>query len=140
MKSRLPHFNLSILVVFMILPAFGIELSAQRIIWNEEPNVKKTLDEYKSMLQQRTKIEGWRVQFYSTTDRRNMENTIKQLKRRFPGIKFTWIYTEPFYQIRAGAFLYRKDTLPLQNLLKKEFAGAFPITDEIDVLDLLENN
>ncbi len=140
MKSRLKDFNVFILIAFMTLPVFSIQLNAQRIIWKEESSVKKSLDEYKSILQQRTKVEGWRVQFYSTTDRRNMENTIKQLKNQYPDISFSWIYTEPFYQIRAGAFLYRKDTAPLQYLLKKEFAGAFPITDEIDIIDLLENN
>jgi hypothetical protein len=140
MKGSIKYFNFFIVVAFMMAPFFNIDLSAQRVIWKEEASVKKNLDEYKATLQQRRKVGGWRVQFYSTTDRRNMENTIKQLNKRFPDIKFTWIYTEPFYQIRAGAFLYRKDTAPLQHLLKKEFAGAFPIADEIDILDLLENN
>lgn len=140
MKSRVIVFNLFILIAIMIIPVFSIKLNAQRIIWKEEPSVKKSLDEYKSILQQRSKVEGWRVQFYSTTDRRNMENTIRKLKNQYPDINFSWIYTEPFYQIRAGAFLYRKDTAPLQYLLKKEFAGAFPIADQIDIIDLLEHN
>lgn len=113
---------------------------AQSILWVEEPAVKSHLSQYQDKLKKTTKVNGWRVQFYSTTDRRNMETTIRQLKNKYPGLKFSWVYVEPYYQIRAGAFLYRKDTASLQHLLKKDYAGAFPIQDEIDVLDLLENN
>jgi hypothetical protein len=121
---------------FLYLPG----VSGQQVTWNEEPAVRQTLKKYQDNLKQRQKVQGWRVQFFSTTDRRSMENTLRQLKTNYPDIRFTWVYKEPLYQIRAGAFLYRKDAAPLQHILKKEFAGAFPVQDEIEILELLENN
>jgi hypothetical protein len=123
-------------LTFLHLP----DVSGQQVTWNEEPAVRQTLKKYQDNLKQRQKVQGWRVQFFSTTDRRSMENTLRQLKTNYPDIRFTWVYKEPLYQIRAGAFLYRKDAAPLQHILKKEFAGAFPVQDEIEILELLENN
>lgn len=129
-----------VVAYFFLSFLFLSEASAQQVSWNEEAAVRQTLKKYQDNLKQRQKVQGWRVQFFSTTDRRSMENTLRQLKARYPDLQFTWIYKEPLYQIRAGAFLYRKDAAPLQHILKKEFAGAFPVQDEIEILELLENN
>jgi hypothetical protein len=104
-----------------------------------ETPVKRMFDRYVSTNGSIDKYDGWRIQFYSTTDRRNMENTIRRLKKQYPDVKFTWIYNEPFYQIRAGAFLRRSDALPLQFELKNEFPGAFPVADKIENIELLES-
>lgn len=114
-------------------------VSAQTVTFVEEPQVNKKLREFESSFRSVKKIMGWRVQFYSTTDRRNMEQVIRRLKNKYPNIKFSWTYNEPFYQIKAGAFAHRKDTAPLQHLLRKEFAGAFPVQEEIETVELLEN-
>lgn len=102
--------------------------------------MRNSLSEYIEAVKNREKVMGWRIQFFSTTDRRTMETTLKTLKQKYPGVPFTWIFKDPLYQVRAGAFLYKKDAAPLQHLLKKEFAGAFPIQDEIEVLELLYNH
>ena len=115
--------------------AFG-----QQVNWREEACVRNSLSEYIEAVKNREKVMGWRIQFFSTTDRRTMETTLKTLKQKYPGVPFTWIFKDPLYQVRAGAFLYKKDAAPLQHLLKKEFAGAFPIQDEIEVLELLYNH
>ena len=84
------------------------------------------------------KLDGWRIQFYSTTDRRNMESTIRTLERKYPNVKFSWVYNSPYYQVRAGAFLSRKDLLRLQYALKRDYPGAFPVQDKIDIKELVE--
>jgi hypothetical protein len=135
---KLTPCTLFFFIACTTLPAM-IRAQSHAIQWREEPVVEAAIQKYQSALKERTKINGWRVQFYSTTDRRNLDQTIKQLKSRYPGVSFTWVYVEPIYQIRAGAFQFRRDTAPLQHMLKKEFAGAFPVQDEIEVLELLDN-
>jgi len=127
---------LTLFISFFLLVGVA---SSQTVTVIEEPQVRKKLSEYENKSRSEKKIMGWRIQFYSTTDRRNMEQTIRRLKNKFPDIKFTWTYTEPFYQIKAGAFAYRKDSASLQHLLRKEFAGAFPVMEEIEKSELLEN-
>jgi hypothetical protein len=126
------------IVFFCFCLFFGVA-SAQTVSFIEEPQVHTKLKEFEYNARSVKKIMGWRVQFYSTTDRRNMEQIIRKLKNKYPNIKFSWTYNEPFYQIKAGAFAYRKDTAPLQHLLRKEFAGAFPVQEEIETVELLEN-
>ncbi len=114
-------------------------LQAQRVTFREEPAVKQMMDRFVNRNKTAIKVNGWRIQFYATTDRRNMENTIRKLKKQYPDVKFTWTFNDPYYQVRAGAYTTRQEAVPLQYALKREFPGAFPVTEEIEVKELLEN-
>ncbi len=106
----------------------------------EEPAVQQLIDKYVHNNKNQKKIEGWRIQFFASTDRRTMESTLKRMKNAYPEVKFVWTYNEPFYHVKAGAYAHRSDAIPLQYALKKEFPGAFPVREELDVAELLENN
>jgi hypothetical protein len=114
-------------------------LFSQQVELSAEKGVQDIKAYYQDYMNTKTEGTGWRIQFYSTTDRRNMESTIKRLRSNYPQIKFTWTYDNPFYRIRAGAFRYRQDAMPLLYEFKKEFPGAFPIEDKVDFRELIES-
>lgn len=106
----------------------------------EETAVQHLIDKYVQYNKSQKKIDGWRIQFFASTDRRTMESTLRRMKNAYPDIKFVWTFNEPFYHVKAGAYANRVDAIPLQYVLKKEFPGAFPVREELEVLELLENN
>lgn len=106
----------------------------------EETAVQHLIDKYVQYNKSQKKIDGWRIQFFASTDRRTMESTLRRMKNAYPDIKFVWTFNEPFYHVKAGAYANRVDAIPLQYALKKEFPGAFPVREELEVLELLENN
>lgn len=106
----------------------------------EETAVQQLIDKYVQYNKSQKKIDGWRIQFFASTDRRVMESTLRRMKNAYPDIKFVWTFNEPFYHVKAGAYANRVDAIPLQYVLKKEFPGAFPVREELEVLELLENN
>lgn len=116
------------------------EIQGQSLRFQEEPAVKQLVDRYIQSNKELKKIDGWRIQFFASTDRRTMEQTLRRMKQSYPDVKFVWTFNEPFYHVKAGAYAQRVDAIPLQYVLKKEFPGAFPVREELDVLELLENN
>lgn len=128
-----------ILFICLIGLTFYTYSHAQTVQMVLEPALQKMQDRYVRGHRTIEKKEGWRIQFYSSTDRRTMETTIRRMKSRYPDVKFTWIYTEPYYKARAGAFASRSEALPLLIDLKSEFPGAYPILDKIEKLELLES-
>ena len=125
------------LVVVLVSICFSV--SAQAVNISAEKGIQEMRTMYLNQYLSESKRDGWRIQFYSTTDRRNMENTLRRLKNKYPNVKFSWVFNNPYYQVRAGAFLNRKESIPLQNELKKEFPGAFTVADQIDFSELTES-
>lgn len=123
-----------------ILLLSSTDAQGQSLRLVEEPAVQQLIDKYVLYNKSQKKIDGWRIQFFASTDRRTMESTLRRMKNAYPDVKFVWTFNEPFYHVKAGAFAQRVDAIPLQYVLKKEFPGAFPVREELDVLELLENN
>jgi len=131
--------KITILFFVVLVSLISSDVTSQTVAVNPERSIQQMRDKYINRNKADGEFNGWRIQFYSTTDRRNMENTLKRLKSAYPSVKFTWVYDTPYYRLRAGAFRYRSDLLPLQFELKKEFPGAFPIEDKIVPKKLSKN-
>jgi hypothetical protein len=123
---------------FLLLSSAEVQAQSLRLV--EEPAVQQLIDKYVQYNKSQKKIDGWRIQFFASTDRRTMESTLRRMKNAYPDVKFVWTFNEPFYHVKAGAYAQRVDAIPLQYVLKKEFPGAFPVREELEVLELLENN
>lgn len=126
-------------MLMVVLMSMCFSVSAQEVNISAERGIQTMRTMYLNKYLSESKRDGWRIQFYSTTDRRNMESTISRLKNKYPNVKFSWVFNNPYYQVRAGAFLYRKELIPLQNELKKEFPGAFPVADQVEFSELTES-
>src|SRR6185436_18989982 len=75
---------------------------------HEDPNVTKIMDLYLRINKSITHISGWRITVITTTDRRLMEQTRQSFQQQF-NMKTKWEYNEPYYYLKAGAFLSRAD-------------------------------
>lgn len=76
-------------------------------------------------------VSGWRITVISTVDRREVEDTKIQFQKNFQ-YKVKWEYKEPYYHLRAGAFLSRADALAALDQVKKKFSSAFISIDKIE--------
>jgi hypothetical protein len=104
-------------------------LFAQKISIKEDPIITKMMDKYADFNRQRKTTNGWRIQIASTTDRRQMDETVKNFERTYPDVPLTWIHAKPYYQVRIGAFKTKIESLRLLNLVKLDFPTAYPVQD-----------
>ena len=85
-----------------------------------------------------SEVRGWRIQVLSTTDRRMMESTQAEFRRKYPEYELTFAHSDPFYSLRAGAFLSQQDTRPMLKKLQRDFPGAFVVTDRFEIAEVLK--
>ncbi len=110
---------------------FYTNASAQRsVIINEDPQVTRIMDLYLSINKSITHVAGWRITVITTTDRRLMEQTRASFQQQF-SMKSKWEYNEPYYYLKAGAFVSRADASFSLETIKKKFSSAFLSSDKI---------
>lgn len=110
---------------------FSVALNAQESITiQEDPKVSLIMDQYMKANRAITHITGWRITIITTTDRRLMENTKSGFQQQF-SLKSKWEYKEPYYYLKAGAFLSRAEAAATLEGIKKKFPSAFLSVDKI---------
>lgn len=123
-----------ILVVLIFI--FYTKASAQRnVVIREDPQVTRIMDLYLSINKSITHVSGWRITVITTTDRRLMEQTRASFQQQF-NMKSKWEYNEPYYYLKAGAFVSRADAASSLETIKKKFSSAFLSSDKISYDEL----
>lgn len=109
--------------------------SQDKVVIHETPEVALMMENYIANNRSVTQITGWRISVITTTDRRLMEQTKQKFLQEF-STKVKWEYNEPFYYLKAGAFLTRTDALHSLEQIKKKFPTAFLSIDKITYEEL----
>ena len=102
---------------------------------HEDPKVTRIMDLYLRINKSITHISGWRITVITTTDRRLMEQTRSSFQQQF-NMKTKWEYNEPYYYLKAGAFVSRADAASSLENIKKKFSSAFLSSDKISYEEL----
>lgn len=122
------NFCRSTILIFILK---GTVLFGQtEVIIHEEPAVSREMEKYIRNNSQVTHLSGWRIAVATTTDRRLMEQTKTKFQMQFD-YKVKWEYKEPYYYLRAGAFLTRTEANQALDEVKKKFPGAFLSMDKV---------
>ncbi|HMW38266.1 MAG: hypothetical protein K1X68_07705 [Saprospiraceae bacterium] len=109
----------------------GFTITAQSSITvKEDPRITSIMNQYTRINRSITHISGWRVTVITTTDRRVMEQTKAEFQKNFT-YAVKWEYKEPYYHLKAGAFLNKNDALSALENIKKKFVSAFISLDKI---------
>ncbi len=102
---------------------------AQKVSIKEDPIITSMMSKFTELNKQKKTTSGWRIQIASTTDRRQMEETVKNFERSNPDVPLTWIHAKPYYQVRVGAYKHKIEALRLLNLVKIDYPTAYPVQD-----------
>ena len=115
--------------IFTICILANVAVFAQKINIKEDPIITNMMDKFAEINKQKKTTSGWRIQIASTTDRRQMDETVKNFERNFPEIPLTWIHAKPYYQVRVGAYKHKMESLRLLNTIKVDYPSAYPVQD-----------
>lgn len=118
-------------ITLLSIFCFGIAFPSwsQKILIKEDPTVAQMMKKFVELNKQKKNVSGWRVQIASTTDRRMMDEVLKNFQLNHPDIPITWIHAKPYYQVRAGAFKTKLESMRLLSMLKQEFPDAYLVAD-----------
>lgn len=116
-------------IILLFLLSLAASVSAQEIQVNEEPRVGEIVRAWTSANRKNARIEGWRVQILSTTDRQQADATKLEFQAAFPGVFADWVHEKPYYKLRVGACRSRMEAMALLNDLKDFYPGAYLAKD-----------
>jgi hypothetical protein len=128
-----------ILAILLLLFA-GLTLGAQEVQLNEDPAVAQLTRAWTNQNRVNPRIQGWRVQLMSSTDRQQVEEARNRFRNLFPDIPAEWIHEKPYYKLRVGAFRTRMEALAfISTTIEDIYTGAYPARDaNINPRDFLE--
>ncbi len=116
------------ILLLLLVPAFTF-LQAQNVTETVEPGVGKLMQRFIDQNQAKTTVRGWRIQLLATTDRQNMESSLRRFENLYPSIPVDWLHAKPYYKIRAGAFANKREALRTLYILREDYPGAYPVQD-----------
>lgn len=102
---------------------------AQEIQINEPPLVTKMVERWAEINRTDPAIEGWRVQLFSSTDRKKVEEAKTAFLTNYPTIPCDWVQEKPYYKLRAGAFSTKLETMRLIRDLQADYPAAYATKD-----------
>jgi hypothetical protein len=111
---------------------------AQEIQINEAPAVTQLCRNWVNSNRAMPRVEGWRAQILSTTDRQQADEARNRFRLAYPEVPADWVHEKPYYKLRAGAFRSRLEAVAFISQLI-DFPGAYPAKDAaIHPRDFLE--
>ena len=117
-------------LVLLCLLSFCFTSNAQVVI-NEEIEIAKALEYYKTLANSTDHINGWRIQLINTDNRRQMEAAKAKFSSQYPYLKLTWEHVQPYYKVKVGAYKDKMELEAFLRELKSDFPRAIPIRDKI---------
>lgn len=115
-----------LLTAFLSLSFFAIQAQVSETV---DPKVNQLMQRFTSKNKATTTVSGWRIQLLATTDRQNMENSLRRFENLYPSIPVDWLHAKPYYKVRVGAFATKRDALRTLYILREDYPGAYPVQD-----------
>jgi hypothetical protein len=76
--------------------------------------------------------QGYRVQIFSSTDRKRAYAEQTRFKAAYPDIRSYISYVEPYYKLRVGDFRSKLEAEKLVNKLRRSYEGLFIFAEPIN--------
>lgn len=125
-------------IFYFLLFLLGLSFQAQsQVQINEEPEITRAMEFYKTKAQDANSIDGWRIQLINTDNRRQMESARSKFASRYPNLKMTWEHVQPYYKVKVGAYKDKMDLEAFLRELKSDFPRAIPVRDKINKNELI---
>ncbi|MBI5915843.1 MAG: SPOR domain-containing protein [Bacteroidetes bacterium] len=118
-----------ILPVFLLIASFSTVMAQGQVNEKLDPNVAALMKRFVETNKSTKTINGWRIQILATTDRQRMEDALRQFGSLYPNIPADWVHNKPYYKLRAGAYVSKRDALATLYVLKNDYPTAYPIQD-----------
>ncbi len=118
------RYGLPVLLLHAALAGFG-----QRVEINADPAIEQLMRTWTAQNRSNPRIEGWRVQIASSTDRQRIESTRTQFLALYPGVPADWAHERPYYKLRVGAFRTRQEAMAFLMQIRHSYPDAYPTRD-----------
>ncbi len=136
MKAGIPY-NLKQAFPFLVLGFLLLKAPIVRAQIIESPEITSLMQRWKAYNLEHQEISGYRIQILATIDRRQMESVRHKFENLYPEYPVHTTHNDPYFQLKTGAFLTMQKAQAFLKMMQKEYPAAIPVTDEIEIDELL---
>lgn len=123
--------------LFLLQGVFLMITSAMHAQIVESPEITSLMQRWKAYNLEHQEISGFRIQILATIDRRQMESVRHKFENLYPEYPVHTTHNDPYFQLKTGAFLTMQKAQAFLKMMQKEYPAAIPVTDEIEMDELL---
>ena len=124
-------------IPFLVLGVLQLKVSPVHAQIIESPEITSLMQRWKAYNLEHQEITGYRIQILATVDRRQMETVRHKFENLYPEYPIHTTHNDPYFQLKTGAFLTMQKAQAFLKMMQKEYPGAIPVTDEIEIDELL---
>lgn len=84
-------------------------------------------------------IDVYRITVLLTRDRREMESQRSRFSRLFPDMRVEWNYSEPYYTLKYGMYIHKREAWPDLVKIQKQYPNAILSTDQVTASKYLKD-
>jgi len=130
-------FFLFVLIPLLSVAQTDTTLSENgRIISINEKGINALVRKYENILKAKKGVAGWRVQLMFKTKKEDLKQLKIAFIKLYPEIPVYLEYEAPYYRIRVGNCRTKLEALKIKHLISKNFPGAYPVPEIINVSQL----
>lgn len=123
-----------LITTFIVLAAnyaTAQDLPVGRINIKQDTGIALLLEKKKTDFLADSMVSGYRIQIFSTTDRRLWMQESDKLKTLYPDLPVYMKYDAPNFKIRVGNFFNKLEAEPYFRLLIQQYPRLFIVPDKI---------
>ncbi|GAA5220048.1 hypothetical protein [Membranihabitans marinus] len=132
---KISIFQIGFLAIFLMVS----KLDAQQVSFQESPKVDRAMENYINAMQNTTELSGYRILYFFTNDRREMEEVEKRFVEKFDFIPHDWVHDQPYYNLYAGSFLSKYKAMNLLSQLREDFPAAVLVNAKVTKENVYES-
>ena len=122
---------------FLLLGVLMLKFSTMHAQIIESPEITSLMQRWKAYNLEHQELSGYRIQILATVDRRQMESVRHKFENLYPEYPIHTTHNDPYFQLKTGAFLTMQKAQAFLKMMQKEYPAAIPVTDEIEMDELL---
>jgi len=123
--------------LFLLLGVLMLKFSTIHAQIIESPEITSLMQRWKAYNLEHQELSGYRIQILATVDRRQMESVRHKFENLYPEYPIHTTHNDPYFQLKTGAFLTMQKAQAFLKMMQKEYPAAIPVTDEIEMDELL---
>lgn len=125
------------LTLYFCLSIGFLSIGQTNIQLNESSVIQKLNSYFLEYNMRRSEFQGWRIQVFASTDRKEMESALGKFRIQYPGFIAKWTLNDPYYQVRAGTFTDYGEAMKALNEVRRYFKSSTLVTDRIRKEEIL---
>ncbi len=106
---------------------------AAKTIATAVPPITGTAAIYLPITGPKVQINGFRVQIFTGSDRKDAYDMQAKFQEKYPGVRTYITYIEPDFKVRVGDMRTRLEAEKLMQELRKDFVSLFIIQEKINI-------